>query len=69
MGLAYCIKCKAKVAVKEGKMTYYSNGTPVEMGLCVQCGSKVNRILSKEERIALRENQKHHEGNESKEAA
>ena len=55
---AYCIKCKRKVDVLEGVLSYYHNGAPVEKGKCKECGSKVNRILSREERQALKESQK-----------
>ncbi len=56
-GLVYCIKCKAKVEMKDGVFSYYKNGTPVEKGICVICGSKVTRMLSKEEREALKAKQ------------
>ena len=54
---AYCIKCRQKVEIKDGKLSYYSNGTPVEKGTCTVCGGKVTRILSREERQALKEKQ------------
>lgn len=66
MALVYCIKCKKKVPMQGGKISYYSNGTPVSKGVCTVCGSKVTRILTKEERIVLREGTKV-EGNESQE--
>ena len=58
MGKGYCIKCKTKTEVREGVIAYYHNGTPVEKGVCTQCGSKMNRILSREERQALKNEQK-----------
>lgn len=54
MGIGYCIKCKKKVALLEGKLAYYKNGTPVEKGMCSVCGSKVARIYSKAEREELK---------------
>ena len=51
---AYCIKCKKKVVIKDGKVVYYKNGAPAEKGICTVCGSKVSRILSKVERDALK---------------
>ena len=53
----YCICCRKKVALKDRKLAYYKNGTPVEKGICTECGSKVCRILTREERVALRDNQ------------
>lgn len=53
---AYCISCKKKVEVKEGKLVYYKNGTPVEKGKCAECGKGVNRIMTGEERVMLKEN-------------
>lgn len=53
----YCIKCKKKTELKDGQMAYYKNGTPVEKGICSVCGSKVTRILSKQEREALKAKQ------------
>lgn len=59
--LAYCIKCKKKVELLEGRVERYRNNTPVEKGKCASCGSKVNRILSRDERLELdaREQSKH----------
>ena len=68
MGQAFCIRCKQKVAVMEGRLAYYSNGTPVEKGTCEKCGCKVTRMLKKEERLALRENQKLNEEPTSEES-
>jgi hypothetical protein len=53
MSLGYCIKCKEKVEVTDGKLIYYKNGTPVESGKCSKCGCKLNRMLSKEEKMAI----------------
>jgi hypothetical protein len=53
----FCIKCKRKTEQIEGHIIYYKNGTPVEQGKCSVCGSKMNRMLSKAEREALKEKQ------------
>ena len=53
-GIGYCIKCKAKVELKDGKIVYFKNGVPAERGLCSVCGSKVGRILTKIERAELK---------------
>jgi len=54
MGIGYCIRCQAKVELKETSILYYKNGTPAEKGLCSKCGSKVLRMLRKEEKEALK---------------
>jgi hypothetical protein len=53
----YCIKCKKKTEIKDGQVVFYKNGTPAERGLCSVCGSKVARMLSKQEREALKAKQ------------
>ena len=66
MPQAYCIKCKSKVDVKNGVRATYSNGTPVEKGTCAICGSKVTRILTKEERTAIKNEQMGETGQQAK---
>ena len=51
----YCIHCKAKVEIPNEILTYYKNGTPVGKGTCKVCGSKVNRMYTREERLELKE--------------
>ena len=53
-GIGYCIRCRKKVEIAEGKLVYYKNGVPVEKGRCVECGAGVARILSKPEREELK---------------
>lgn len=53
--VGYCIQCKQKREIKEGKVVYFKNGTPAEQGRCSGCNSKILRILSKQERQALKE--------------
>lgn len=50
----YCIKCKAKVALKNAALIYYKNGVPAEKGECSVCNSKVQRILTKQEKAELK---------------
>ena len=57
MGVGYCIKCKGKTMIVDGKLEYYKNGTPVEKGTCKECGSRMNRMYNKEERQALKDKQ------------
>lgn len=54
MSQAYCIKCKQKTELKDGKIVYFKNGVPAERGTCATCGSKTSRILAKAEKEALK---------------
>ena len=42
---AYCVKCKGKQDIVEGKEEIMKNGKRVLKGKCKTCGTKVNRIL------------------------
>jgi RNase P subunit RPR2 len=44
---AYCVKCKAKVEIKDPKEVKMKNGRPAINGTCSKCGTKVFRIKSK----------------------
>jgi len=44
---AYCVKCKKKVQMKDGKETKTSKGTPMMKGKCPDCGTTVCRIGAK----------------------
>lgn len=41
---AYCVKCKSKVEMKNGKKTTLKNGRPATKGVCPRCGTGVFRI-------------------------
>ncbi len=41
---AYCVKCKAKVEVKDPKEVEMKNGRPAVSGTCSKCGTKVFKI-------------------------
>ncbi len=41
---AYCVKCRAKVDVKNPKSITMKNGRPATQGTCAKCGTKVFRI-------------------------
>lgn len=41
---AYCVKCKAKVEIKDAKKITMKNGKPATQGTCPKCGTKVFRI-------------------------
>jgi hypothetical protein len=48
---AYCMKCREKREF-EGHVISMKNGRPAAQGICPVCGTKVQRILGKEEAIA-----------------
>jgi hypothetical protein len=41
----YCVKCRKKVTIKDGKESTTAKGRPVAKGICPVCGTKVNRFL------------------------
>jgi len=41
---AYCVKCKAKVEIKDAKKITMKNGKPATQGTCPKCSTKVLRI-------------------------
>jgi DNA-directed RNA polymerase subunit RPC12/RpoP len=44
MTQAYCVKCKAKVEMKDAQKVTLKNGKPASKGVCPKCGTKVFRI-------------------------
>ena len=42
---AYCVKCKAKVAIKNEEKVKMANGRPALKGKCAKCGTGVYKIL------------------------
>ena len=50
-GHGYCIKCKGSKEMLEKEFGRYKNNMPIERGKCVSCGTKMNRMLSKEEAL------------------
>ena len=44
---AYCVKCKKKVQMKDGKETTTSRGTKMLKGKCPDCATTVCRIGGK----------------------
>ena len=44
---AYCVKCKKKVEVNDGKEKLSKNGVKMLKGICPECGTKVCRFLGK----------------------
>jgi hypothetical protein len=45
--LAYCMKCKKNIVVKDGKITTTKNKTKMMKGVCPACETKVARIMGK----------------------
>ncbi|EKD46255.1 MAG: hypothetical protein ACD_68C00070G0001 [uncultured bacterium] len=41
---AYCVKCKAKRAMKDPQQIKMKNGKPAVTGTCPNCGTKMFRI-------------------------
>ena len=43
----YCVKCKAKKEIKDGKETTMKNSRKAMKGKCPDCGTGMFRILGK----------------------
>jgi hypothetical protein len=41
----YCVKCREKQMVKDGKVVEMANGRRAAKGVCPKCGTKVTRFL------------------------
>ena len=41
----YCVKCRQKREVKEGREETTKNGRPIAKGACPVCGTTVSRFL------------------------
>lgn len=44
MAIAYCMKCRKKVEIKNPKQITLKNNRPAVEGVCAVCGTKVFRI-------------------------
>ncbi|MGQ0536601.1 MAG: DUF5679 domain-containing protein [Methanobacteriota archaeon] len=44
---AYCVKCKAKIEIKDPQYITMANGKPAIRGTCPKCGTKVFKIGAK----------------------
>lgn len=42
---AYCVKCKAKKKMKDGKEVTFKNGRKAMKGKCPTCGTTMCRIM------------------------
>ncbi len=43
----YCVKCRTKRDIQDGKEVVWKNGRRVWMGKCPVCGTTVARVLGK----------------------
>ena len=41
----YCVKCKAKVVIKDPKESKTAKGTKIAKGKCPKCGGKLHKNL------------------------
>ena len=41
----YCVKCRKKQQVKDGRKETTKNGRPIAKGSCPTCGTTVSRFL------------------------
>lgn len=46
----YCVKCREKVAVKDGVVKETANGRKMAQGTCPKCKTKVTRFLASEKK-------------------
>jgi len=44
MSLAYCMKCRKKVEIRNPEQVTLKNGRPATQGVCSLCGTKVFRM-------------------------
>jgi len=45
----YCVKCRKKRIIKQGKVEKTAKGRPMAKGPCPVCGTTVTRFLSEKE--------------------
>lgn len=45
----YCVKCREKRSIKDGKVGETAKGRPMAKGTCPECGTTVTRFLSKKD--------------------
>lgn len=50
-GEAYCVKCRTGKQIQNRVFARYKNNMPVEKGTCVDCGTKLTRMLNKQEAL------------------
>jgi len=43
--MAYCVKCREKVEIKDPQQVTMKNGRPAMKGVCPKCGTGVYKIL------------------------
>ena len=42
----YCVKCREKRTIKDGRVEKTAKGRPIAKGACPECGTTVTRFLS-----------------------
>lgn len=47
---AYCVKCREKRTIKDGRVEETAQGRRMAKGVCPVCGTKVNRFLSSKDK-------------------
>ena len=47
MAEGYCVKCKSKKEIKDGKEVTMKNGRKAMKGCCPDCGTGMYRIMGK----------------------
>lgn len=50
--VGYCVKCREKQTIAEGKVEETANGRKMAQGVCPKCGTKVTRFLPGEKKHA-----------------
>ncbi len=50
---AYCVKCKAMRAMKDGRAIFMANGRPAAEGVCGECGTRLFKIGAAPEHAGL----------------
>jgi len=46
----YCVKCRKKQDIKDGKVETTDKGRRMAKGICPECGTKVTRFLPSEKK-------------------
>jgi len=45
----YCVKCRTKRQITDGKVERTANGRPIAKGKCPVCGTTVTRFMKEED--------------------
>lgn len=47
---AYCVKCKDNRAIEQAKVVLMKNNRPRITGICLECGGKVSKLTTLEDK-------------------